>query len=73
MTTKHESVGEVLVDYSVRAESASGALRNGLQILQSALDNLHGDAISPTELAKDVAAATRLVRAALTLIEGGLR
>jgi len=67
------TVGQVLIDYSVRAETAAGALRNSLQILIAALNDLHGDAISPTELAKDVAAATRLVREALDKIEGGLR
>jgi hypothetical protein len=63
------TVGQVMLDYSVRAENAAGALRNGLQILQAALDNLHGDAISPSELAKDLTAVTRLVRDALAKIE----
>jgi hypothetical protein len=51
------SVGEVLLDYSVRAETAAGALRNALQIctdpdvtrlMRLALDKLEARGAGPS-------------------------
>ncbi len=52
MRNPDPTVGQVLLDYSVRAETAAGHLRNALQICTD----------------PDV---TRLMRAALVLIESG--
>lgn len=72
MTTKHESVGEVLVDYSVRAETAAGNLRNALQLLQAATPH-RVDGVRRVLEGADYDAIRRLVQDALAKLEGGLR
>lgn len=68
MRNPDPTVGQVLLDYSVRAETAAGCLRNALQILDVARS------LAPvrpaSELALDLGAVSRLVREALVLIEG---
>jgi len=54
------TVGQVMLDYSVRAESAAGNLRNALMLLDVGEDFEYGD---------DYRAVVRLVRDALAKLE----
>ena len=64
------TVGQVMLDYSVRAESAAGAIRNALQIMASAERGKPG---VPPRLwdawLLDVEAIERLLKEALAKLE----
>jgi hypothetical protein len=61
------TVGQVMLDYSVRAESAAGALRNGLQILDGARGVVALGSLD--EVDEDLTAVRRLILDALAKIE----
>jgi len=62
------TVGQVMLDYSVRAETAGGALRNALQLLHGATPH-RVDGVRRVLEGADYDAILRLVRDALAKLE----
>jgi hypothetical protein len=62
------TLGQVMLDYSVRAETAGGCLRNALQLLQTATPH-RVDGVRRVLEGADYAAILRLVQDALAKIE----